>query len=93
MSDASTREHTTHFDDCGCLSARKDAEIADLRAKLSAALASERELTIEACAALCMEKVWREVGYGGQWEGSGGYMGHRTGPECAAAIRALKGTT
>lgn len=28
-------EHTTHFNDCGCLSARKDAEIAALLARVA----------------------------------------------------------
>lgn len=30
-----THPHITHFDDCGCLSARKDGEIADLHARVS----------------------------------------------------------
>ena len=31
------KPHTTHFDDCGCLSASKDAEIAKLREALDEA--------------------------------------------------------
>lgn len=30
------RDHTTHFDDCGCRSARYEAEVARLKAKLAA---------------------------------------------------------
>ena len=31
------RAHTTHFDDCGCLSARKDAALAEARTALAVA--------------------------------------------------------
>lgn len=34
--DAPRRPHITHFDDCGCLSARKDAEIERLTTALQA---------------------------------------------------------
>lgn len=45
---------------------------------------------LELAAKACEEKVPREAGYGGAFGGYGGWMGDRTGPECAAAVRDLK---
>jgi len=43
----------------------------------------------EEAARACIVKVPRPAGYHGQWEGYGSWEGDMTGPECAAAIRAL----
>lgn len=67
--------------------------VCELHAKVAAALsAARREGAAEAYKKAEMEcevKVRRESGYGGRWEWYGAHMGDRTGPECAAAIRAL----
>ena len=44
------------------------------------------ELIVRDCAELCLGKVRREAGYGGQWEGYGPWMGTMNGEECAIAI-------
>lgn len=46
----------------------------------------------EDAAKVCECKVKRPAGHRGQWEGYGGFDGDMTGPECAAAIRAMRGT-
>jgi hypothetical protein len=60
-------------------------QFAEVRAS---AYAQGRADEREKCVAECLVKVKRDAGYGGQWEGYGSHMGYRTGPECAAAIRA-----
>jgi hypothetical protein len=45
----------------------------------------------EACAALCEQKVERPADYQGRFGGYGNFMGDKTGPECAAEIRARRG--
>ena len=42
---------------------------------------------IESCARICEQRVEREPGYNGQWEGYGSHMGLMDGEECAAEIR------
>jgi hypothetical protein len=45
----------------------------------------------ETCAALCEQKVERPADYQGRFGGYGNFMGDKTGPECAAEIRARRG--
>lgn len=45
---------------------------------------------LELAAKACEEQILRDGEYGGRWGGYGNFMGDKTGPECAAVIRALK---
>ena len=42
----------------------------------------------EACAQLCEQNIERPSDYQGRFGGYGKFMGDKTGPECAAEIRA-----
>ena len=42
---------------------------------------------ISECISICLEKIKRDAGYGGQWDGYGSHMGLKTGEECAEGIR------
>lgn len=52
-----------------------------------------RAAALEEAAKVCLVKVKRQPGYQGQWEGYGSLDDWMTGPECAAAIRAMKEET
>ncbi len=54
------RDHTTHYNDCGCRSARYEAEIARLKAKLAAVEPVAR-------AALAVKEVFPRGGTTGDW--------------------------
>jgi hypothetical protein len=42
---------------------------------------------LEWCIIMAEQKIVREAGYGGQWEGYGPHMGPKTGPEVAEDFR------
>lgn len=58
-------------------------------AALAAARAEGAREAFEKAAKVCEVKVRRDCEYGGRWGGYGDFDGDKTGPECAAAIRAL----
>ena len=47
------------------------------------------EAGVRRAAGVCREKVKREAGHGGRWEGYGSFYEEKTGSECADAILAL----
>lgn len=47
-------------------------------------------MALEEAAKACEQKVERDAEYGGRFGGYGNFMGDKTGPECATAVRALK---
>ena len=51
-----TRRHTTHHDDCGCLSARYEAELAEVRAELA-----RRDELAAGHPGMCCGKCAREI--------------------------------
>jgi hypothetical protein len=61
----------------------------EVRAKIVNSFSDARSGAIEEAAALCEAKVERDAEYGGRFGGYGKFLGDKTGPECAAAIRAL----